>query len=105
MSTHVVSPTDPQSGLDAIRRDTDALEADGDTAIYTSLEKAYEQLSADRDTFTSIVLMTDGENTAGAKAAEFDGFYRRLPPVKGRSPSSPSCSATPTAPSWRTSPS
>ncbi|WP_330288118.1 substrate-binding and vWA domain-containing protein [Streptomyces sp. NBC_00576] len=77
--THVVSPTDPQSGLDAIRRDTDALEADGDTAIYTSLEQAYEQLRADRDTFTSIVLMTDGENTAGAKAAEFDGFYRQLP--------------------------
>ena len=23
--------------------------------------------------------MTDGENTAGARAAEFDGFYRRLP--------------------------
>lgn len=22
--------------------------------------------------------MTDGENTAGAKAAEFDGFYQRL---------------------------
>ncbi|NEC87666.1 substrate-binding and VWA domain-containing protein [Streptomyces sp. SID12501] len=77
--THVVSPSDPQSGLDAIRRDTDGLAADGDTAIYTSLEKAYEQLGADRDTFTSIVLMTDGENTAGAKAAEFDGFYRQLP--------------------------
>ncbi|WP_241826793.1 vWA domain-containing protein [Streptomyces graminilatus] len=77
--THVVSPADPKSGLDAIRRDTDALNADGDTAIYTSLEKAYRQLGADRDTFTSIVLMTDGENTAGAKASEFDGFYRRLP--------------------------
>ncbi|NEA62496.1 substrate-binding and VWA domain-containing protein [Streptomyces sp. SID12488] len=77
--THVVSPSDPQSGLDAIRRDTDGLAADGGTAIYTSLEKAYEQLGADRDTFTSIVLMTDGENTAGAKAAEFDGFYRQLP--------------------------
>ncbi|MGW1713096.1 substrate-binding and vWA domain-containing protein [Streptomyces sp. NPDC002156] len=78
VSTHVVSPTDPQSGLDAIHRDTDYLEADGDTAIYTSLEKAYEQLSADRDMFTSIVLMTDGENTAGAKADDFDDFYRQL---------------------------
>jgi Ca-activated chloride channel family protein len=76
--THVVDPGNPKAGLDAIRRDTEALEADGDTAIYTSLEKAYDHLGADRDTFTSIVLMTDGENTTGAKAGEFDDFYRRL---------------------------
>ncbi|MEU9389325.1 VWA domain-containing protein [Streptomyces sp. NPDC048324] len=77
--THVVDPADPKAGLDAIRADTGALSADGDTAIYTSLEKAYEHLGTDRDTFTSIVLMTDGENTTGAKAAEFDAFYRSLP--------------------------
>ncbi|MFD8301002.1 substrate-binding domain-containing protein [Streptomyces sp. NPDC059690] len=77
--THVVDPADPKAGLDAIRADTEALSADGDTAIYTSLEKAYEHLGTDRDTFTSIVLMTDGENTTGAKAAEFDSFYRSLP--------------------------
>ncbi|SOD84137.1 substrate-binding and VWA domain-containing protein [Streptomyces sp. Ag109_G2-15] len=76
--THVVDPKDPKAGLDAIRTDTDALEADGNTAIYTSLEKAYDHLGADRDTFTSIVLMTDGENTTGARAGDFDGFYRRL---------------------------
>ncbi|MFJ9628587.1 VWA domain-containing protein [Streptomyces sp. NPDC091280] len=79
VSTHVVSPADPQAGLDAIRKDTEALAADGSTAIYTSLEKAYEHLGSGGDTFTSIVLMTDGENTTGAKAREFDGFYRRLP--------------------------
>ncbi|WP_427166177.1 substrate-binding domain-containing protein [Streptomyces sp. C1-1] len=77
--THVVDPADPKAGLDAIRADTEALSADGDTAIYTSLEKAYGHLGTDRDTFTSIVLMTDGENTTGAKAAEFDSFYRSLP--------------------------
>ncbi|MEU1403282.1 substrate-binding domain-containing protein [Streptomyces sp. NPDC005728] len=76
--THVVDPADPKAGLDAVRRDTDALDADGNTAIYTSLEKAYDHLGADRDTFTSIVLMTDGENTTGAKAGDFDGFYHRL---------------------------
>ncbi|MFJ9813729.1 substrate-binding domain-containing protein [Streptomyces sp. NPDC101151] len=76
--THVVDPGNPKGGADAIRRDTEALEADGNTAIYTSLEKAYGHLGADRDTFTSIVLMTDGENTAGAKARDFDDFYRRL---------------------------
>ncbi|WP_449351728.1 substrate-binding and vWA domain-containing protein [Streptomyces shaanxiensis] len=76
--THVVEPSDPGSGLDAIRADTAALSADGDTAIYTSLEKAYDHLGADDDTFTSIVLMTDGENTAGAKAQDFDAFYAGL---------------------------
>ncbi|WOX12197.1 vWA domain-containing protein [Streptomyces sp. N50] len=77
--THVVSPSDPQAGLNAIRKDTKALSADGATAIYTSLEKAYEHLGTGGDTFTSIVLMTDGENTTGAKAKEFDGFYGQLP--------------------------
>ncbi|MGW4905589.1 substrate-binding domain-containing protein [Streptomyces sp. NPDC004270] len=78
VSTHVVDPADPDTGLNAIRKDTDALRADGNTAIYTSLEKAYDELRTDRDTFTSIVLMTDGENTTGAKAGEFDDFYRGL---------------------------
>ncbi|WP_319055667.1 vWA domain-containing protein [Streptomyces europaeiscabiei] len=78
--THVVQPGDPKAGLDGIRADTRKLSADGDTAIYTSLRKAYEHLgTADRDTFTSIVLMTDGENTEGASPADFDEFYRRLP--------------------------
>ncbi|MEV6760555.1 VWA domain-containing protein [Streptomyces sp. NPDC051105] len=78
VSTHVVDPGDPDTGLNAIRKDTDALRADGNTAIYTSLEKAYDQLRTDRDAFTSIVLMTDGENTTGAQAGEFDDFYRGL---------------------------
>ncbi|MFJ3231185.1 VWA domain-containing protein [Streptomyces sp. NPDC086787] len=76
--THVVERGGPKAGLDAIRRDTEALDADGGTPIYTSLEAAYDHLGAGRDAFTSIVLMTDGENTGGAKAEDFDGFYRRL---------------------------
>ncbi|MFD9327533.1 substrate-binding domain-containing protein [Streptomyces sp. NPDC060065] len=84
--THVVKPEDPQAGLDGIRKDTKALSAEGDTAIFTSLEKAYEHLGADDDTFTSIVLMTDGENTAGASADEFDGFYGRLPAAEQEIP-------------------
>ncbi|MFC4499863.1 MULTISPECIES: substrate-binding and vWA domain-containing protein [Streptomyces] len=76
--THVVSPSDPETGLAAIRKDTKELSADGNTAIYTSLEKAYDHLGAGKDTFTSIVLMTDGENTAGANAGDFDGFYQAL---------------------------
>ncbi|WP_432196376.1 substrate-binding domain-containing protein [Streptomyces sp. bgisy027] len=73
--THVVEPSDPKSGLAGIRGDTDALTAEGDTAIYTSLEAAYRHLGSGRDTFTSIVLMTDGENTAGADSAGFHAFY------------------------------
>ncbi|GCB46387.1 VWA domain-containing protein [Streptomyces sp. NL15-2K] len=76
--THVVDPADPRTGLDAIRRDTEALTAQGDTAIYTSLEAAYEHLSVDRDTFSSIVLMTDGENTTGEDAEHFERFYTGL---------------------------
>ncbi|MER5793756.1 VWA domain-containing protein [Streptomyces sp. NPDC001980] len=75
VSTHVV---DDKTDLAAIRKDTDALHADGNTAIYTSLEKAYAQLNPSQDTFTSIVLMTDGENTTGAKVGDFDDFYNKL---------------------------
>ena len=78
LPSYVVEPSDPGSGLDAIRADTAALSADGDTAIYTSLEKAYDHLGTGGDTFTSIVLMTDGENTAGAEAEDFDAFYAGL---------------------------
>ncbi|MER6077943.1 VWA domain-containing protein [Streptomyces sp. NPDC001833] len=75
VSTHVV---DDKADLAAIRKDTDALHADGNTAIYTSLEKAYAQLNPSQETFTSIVLMTDGENTTGVKAGDFDDFYNKL---------------------------
>ncbi|KFG73973.1 vWA domain-containing protein [Streptomyces mutabilis] len=78
VSTHVVDPAGPRSGLDGIRRDTERLTAQGDTAIFTSLEKAYDHLGGGGDTFTSIVLMTDGENTTGADAADFDRFYGSL---------------------------
>ncbi|MGW2618081.1 substrate-binding domain-containing protein [Streptomyces sp. NPDC001500] len=79
VATHVVSPADPQTGLAAIRADGEKLRAEGGTAIYTSLEKAYGHLGAGRDAFTSIVLMTDGENTEGDDADDFDAFYRGLP--------------------------
>lgn len=84
--THVVSPGDPKAGLDAIRKDTQELRADGGTAIYASLEKAYEHLGSGGDTFTSVVLMTDGENTSGAKAGDFDAFYRGLPAAQREIP-------------------
>ncbi|MEU3176000.1 MULTISPECIES: VWA domain-containing protein [unclassified Streptomyces] len=77
--THVVGPDDPEKGLAAIRRDAGRLSASGDTAIYSSLEQAYARLGGGEDTFASIVLMTDGENTAGPGAGAFEDFHAGLP--------------------------
>ncbi|MFE7534634.1 substrate-binding domain-containing protein [Streptomyces rhizosphaericola] len=85
--THTVDPADPAAGPAAIRADTAALTAEGNTAIYSSLTAAYDHLGPDTDAaFTSIVLMTDGENTAGRSAAEFTAFYRSLPPARQITP-------------------
>ncbi len=85
--THTVDPADPAAGPAAIRADTAALTAEGNTAIYSSLAAAYDHLGPDTESaFTSIVLMTDGENTAGRSAADFTAFYRSLPPARQVTP-------------------
>ncbi|MEV6856614.1 substrate-binding domain-containing protein [Streptomyces microflavus] len=85
--THTVDPADPKAGPAAIRADTAALTAEGDTAIYSSLAAAYDHLGPDTESaFTSVVLMTDGENTAGRSAADFTAFYRSLPPARQATP-------------------
>ncbi|PCG81346.1 hypothetical protein CIB93_35875 [Streptomyces sp. WZ.A104] len=85
--THTVDPADPKAGPAAIRADTAALTAEGNTAIYSSLAAAYDHLGPDTESaFTSIVLMTDGENTAGRSAADFTAFYRALPEARQASP-------------------
>ncbi|MER0245322.1 vWA domain-containing protein, partial [Streptomyces sp. HSW2009] len=83
VTTHTVPEKQPAEALDLIRTNVDALSADGDTAIYSSLEQAYKHLGeraskTGDDRFTSIVLMTDGENTSGAGAPEFKKFYDGL---------------------------
>ncbi|MFJ2373809.1 substrate-binding domain-containing protein [Streptomyces sp. NPDC087769] len=78
--THTVDPAGPQRGLSAIKADTAALTAGGETAIYSSLKSAYEQIGdGTGSAFTSIVLMTDGENTTGDTATGFGSYYRALP--------------------------
>ncbi|MEU9232800.1 substrate-binding and vWA domain-containing protein [Streptomyces subrutilus] len=85
--THVVEPGDPGPALDGIRGDVKSLEPEGGTAIYSSLEAAYEQLGkGGGDAFTSIVLMTDGENTEGVGAKHFDAFYAALPEERRHTP-------------------
>ncbi|MFF3394236.1 substrate-binding domain-containing protein [Streptomyces sp. NPDC002669] len=78
--THTVDPADPRRGAAAIEADTAALTAGGETAIYSSLKSAYERIGGGSDSaFTSIVLMTDGENTTGDTAEGFASYYRSLP--------------------------
>ncbi|MEP6479809.1 MAG: VWA domain-containing protein [Rhodoglobus sp.] len=73
---------DKTEALQKIVDITDSLNADGGTAIYDSLEEAYRQAAAqlkeNPDTFNSIVLMTDGENTDGDEASDFRDFYESL---------------------------
>lgn len=62
-----------------------ALQPDGGTAIYDGLQAAYriaeQQIAADPDRFTSIVLMTDGENTSGTDIEAFRAFAGARPPA------------------------
>lgn len=78
-----VPQDDPQPVLDRIAAEGNALTAGGETAIYTTLEAAYVlaevQIQADPDRFTSIVLMTDGENTTGADFAAFRNIFDNRP--------------------------
>lgn len=83
-----VPETSPEPVLTGIRTAGQSLQATGNTAIYASLEKAYQiaqqQIAADPDRFTSIVLMTDGENTNGPSLSDFRTYHGTLPPnVRG----------------------
>ncbi|WP_433278382.1 extracellular solute-binding protein [Pseudonocardia xinjiangensis] len=81
--TFTVAEDDPGPDRQQIADAGAALQAGGDTAIYDSLESAYRlaerQIAADPDRFTSIVLMTDGENTSGADIAAFRAYVGSLP--------------------------
>ncbi|GHA71837.1 substrate-binding domain-containing protein [Streptomyces termitum] len=85
--TYTVDPKDPAKARDALRADAGRLTASGGTAIYSSLTEAYRGLgAAPRSTFTSVVLMTDGENTDGMAGDGFDAFYRALPEAQRHTP-------------------
>ncbi|AXB41698.1 VWA domain-containing protein [Amycolatopsis albispora] len=81
--TFTVPEQDPQPELDRVRAFADGLTADGGTAIYDSLTRAYQVLSPlvsqDANRFTSIVLMTDGANTDGSDAGAFEAALPGMP--------------------------
>ena len=62
-----------------LRRQADAMVADGGTAIYSALaaaeELARQEQEREPDRFVSIVLLTDGESNAGLKVDEFRARY------------------------------
>lgn len=79
--TVTVPQSSPVPALERIRTAVTSLRADGGTGIYQALERAYALLGppgADGP-ITSIVLMTDGENTTGPKFADFRSAFRGYP--------------------------
>jgi Ca-activated chloride channel family protein len=75
-----LTPDQNASARAAITRLVDSLDTGGGTAIYSSLRKALEELANERSAnrekrYYTAVLMTDGENNRGLKAAEFRDWY------------------------------
>lgn len=88
--TFTVPEQNPEGELGRIKAFAEGLTAGGGTAIYDSLSQAYrvlEPLAAkDPDRFTSIVLMTDGENANGSSLADFLASSGSLPPAMKQVP-------------------
>ncbi|TCO54978.1 vWA domain-containing protein [Actinocrispum wychmicini] len=78
--TFTIPETAPEAELGKVKGFAAGLDAAGGTAIYDSLTRAYQILGgADPDHFTSIVLMTDGENTNGTGLSGFKSTFQALP--------------------------
>lgn len=67
-----------QAALDDINTSIQRYSPSGGTNIYGTLEEAYDQAlsGAGEGSLSSIVLFTDGENTAGPSESEFESWYR-----------------------------
>ncbi|PSL57304.1 Ca-activated chloride channel family protein [Saccharothrix carnea] len=81
--TFTLPEGDPSAQLAEIKAYAEGLVEGGGTAIYDSLSRAYEVMeplvAADPDRFTSIVLMTDGENANGTGLPEFQASFGSVP--------------------------
>lgn len=81
--SYTVPANAPDAELGRIRAFAQGLSAGGDTAIYDSLREAYRvadgQVARDPERFTSIVLMSDGENTQGSEFKAFRSAFPSLP--------------------------
>jgi Ca-activated chloride channel family protein len=74
---------DDAASLQQVRDYVNSLRADGDTAIFTAVQHAYDLATQaerqDADRYYSIVLMSDGKNNEGISQSEFLNYYRTLP--------------------------
>jgi Ca-activated chloride channel family protein len=72
------------AGMSAIREYVANLRTGGGTAIFSALERAYQEIEQaqqqDPDRYYSIVLMSDGEYNEGITPEQFTAFYRGLGP-------------------------
>ncbi|WP_239514149.1 VWA domain-containing protein [Streptosporangium sp. 'caverna'] len=76
----VLPERDPEPVLAQIKAYAEQLQASGGTAIYDGLRAAYREAATGGDGhYTSVVLMTDGENTDGSSYEDFEAFRRTLP--------------------------
>jgi Ca-activated chloride channel family protein len=70
-------------GVVALRDYINGLSADGGTAIYSAVQQAYalanQERASEPDAYTSIVLMTDGENNQGISSDQFLQSFHQLP--------------------------
>lgn len=77
-----IDSADREGTLTAIQSYINSLSAGGGTAIYNSLELSYknalEAKKTNPDSFTSIVLFTDGENSYGKSYNDFVDTYNQL---------------------------
>lgn len=76
----VIDDTDPNgASMLEVRSFVEDLNAQGGTAIYTALDRAYElvdvAIQEDPSRYYSIVLMSDGENTDGLNPSQFQNRY------------------------------
>jgi Ca-activated chloride channel family protein len=72
------------ASLAAIRAYVDGLQTGGATAIFSATMRAYQRAAddartLDRGAFTSVVLMTDGENNRGISSGDFLGWLAGMP--------------------------
>jgi Ca-activated chloride channel homolog len=70
-------------GRAAIREYVAGLQLHDGTAVFSAMRRAYQRAAADagadKGSFTSIVLMTDGENNRGISVDDFLGSLRSVP--------------------------
>jgi Ca-activated chloride channel family protein len=80
--SYLIPDQRPKTELGKIRSFAQSLSVGGGTAIYDSLKQAFDaakrEAAQNEGKFTSIVLMTDGENTSGSDFAAFRTRYPSL---------------------------